>query len=82
MKFKNIINDLKKYFLIEIFKGLFLTFKYLFKKKVTINYPSFPKDVKRGETVLVDDGKIILQVEIALTLVQSMHNVKILKFTE
>ena len=39
MKFKNITNDLKKYFLIEIFKGLFLTFKYLFKKKVTINYP-------------------------------------------
>jgi len=32
-------------------------------KKVTINYASFPKDVKRGETVLVDDGKIILQVE-------------------
>ena len=32
-------------------------------KKVTINYTSFPKDVKRGETVLVDDGKIILQVE-------------------
>ena len=31
--------------------------------KVTINYASFPKDVKRGETVLVDDGKIILQVE-------------------
>ncbi len=32
-------------------------------KKVTINYTSFPKDVKKGETVLVDDGKIILQVE-------------------
>jgi len=31
--------------------------------KVTINYASFPKDVKRGETVLVDDGKIILQVD-------------------
>ena len=31
--------------------------------KVSINYPSFPKDVKKGETVLVDDGKIILQVE-------------------
>ena len=30
---------------------------------LTINYSSFPKDVKRGETVLVDDGKIILQVE-------------------
>ena len=32
-------------------------------KRVTINYASFPKDVKKGETVLVDDGKIILQVE-------------------
>ena len=31
--------------------------------RVTINYASFPKDVKRGETVLVDDGKIILKVE-------------------
>ena len=31
--------------------------------KVTINYTSFPKDVKRGETILVDDGKIILKVE-------------------
>ena len=30
---------------------------------VTINYASFPKDVKRGETILVDDGKIILKVE-------------------
>ena len=32
-------------------------------EKVSINYLSFPKDVKRGEKVLVDDGKIILQVE-------------------
>ena len=32
-------------------------------ENVTINYTSFPKDVKRGETVLVDDGKIILKVE-------------------
>ncbi len=31
--------------------------------RVTINYTSFPKDVKKGENVLVDDGKIILQVE-------------------
>ena len=31
--------------------------------KVTINYTSFPKDVKKGETILVDDGKIILKVE-------------------
>ena len=31
--------------------------------RVTINYTSFPKDVKKGETILVDDGKIILQVE-------------------
>ena len=32
-------------------------------ENVTINYASFPKDVKKGETVLVDDGKIILKVE-------------------
>ena len=32
-------------------------------ERVTINYASFPKDVKKGETILVDDGKIILQVE-------------------
>ena len=32
-------------------------------KRATINYASFPKDVKKGETILVDDGKIILQVE-------------------
>ena len=32
-------------------------------ENVTINYTSFPKDVKKGETVLVDDGKIILKVE-------------------
>ena len=31
-------------------------------KKITINYISFPKDVKRGERVLVDDGKILLEV--------------------
>ena len=31
--------------------------------RATINYPSFPKDVKKGEIVLVDDGKIILRVE-------------------
>jgi pyruvate kinase len=31
-------------------------------KKITINYASFPKDVKKGETVLVDDGKILLEV--------------------
>ena len=32
-------------------------------ERATINYASFPKDVKKGETILVDDGKIILQVE-------------------
>ena len=30
--------------------------------RVTINYASFPKDVRKGETVLVDDGKILLEV--------------------
>ena len=29
---------------------------------VSINYKNFPKDVSKGEKVLVDDGKIILEV--------------------
>jgi pyruvate kinase len=29
---------------------------------VSINYPGFPKDVSENETVLVDDGKLILKV--------------------
>jgi pyruvate kinase len=31
-------------------------------KLVSINYKDFPKDVSKGERVLVDDGKIILEV--------------------
>ena len=31
-------------------------------KIVKINYTSFPSDVKKGENILVDDGKIILKV--------------------
>ena len=31
-------------------------------KIVKINYTSFPNDVKKGENILVDDGKIILKV--------------------
>ena len=29
----------RSFFLAELFSGMLLTFKYLFKKKVTINYP-------------------------------------------
>ena len=36
---REIINTLKSFLLIEIFKGMYLTFKYMFKSKVTINYP-------------------------------------------
>lgn len=36
MNFNRSINTI---FLIEILSGLFLTFKYMFKRKVTINYP-------------------------------------------
>ena len=32
-------------------------------EKVSINYKDFAKDVKKGESVLIDDGKIILQVQ-------------------
>jgi len=31
--------------------------------RVYITYPEFPKDVKIGETVLIDDGKIVLEVK-------------------
>ena len=34
-----ILQKIKYFFLYEIFIGMFLTFKYIFKSKVTINYP-------------------------------------------
>jgi NADH-quinone oxidoreductase subunit I len=37
--FKLIINRLKYFLLMDIFKGLFLTFRRIFKPSVTINYP-------------------------------------------
>lgn len=30
--------------------------------KIFINYPDFPKDVKRGEKILLDDGKLTFQI--------------------
>ena len=37
--FKLIINRVKYFLLIDIFKGLYLTFRRIFKPSVTINYP-------------------------------------------
>lgn len=31
-------------------------------KKVYITYPNFPKDVKAGETILINDGKLVLHI--------------------
>ena len=45
----------QRFFLLEIINGLFLTLKYLFKKKVTINYPyekNFISSRFRGEHAL------------------------------
>tara|TARA_X000000950_G_scaffold77037_1_gene96462 strand:- start:3302 stop:3796 length:495 start_codon:yes stop_codon:yes gene_type:complete len=39
MNKKRILNFLKQTLLLELLDGLFLTLKYFFKKKVTINYP-------------------------------------------
>ncbi len=36
---KNFLKNIYSFFLIELIKGHFLTLKYLFKPKVTINYP-------------------------------------------
>ena len=33
------VNNLRSFLLLELGKGLFLTLKYFFKPKVTINYP-------------------------------------------
>ncbi len=38
-KIRKIIFIIREFFLIEIISGLFLTLKYFFKPKVTINYP-------------------------------------------
>ena len=37
--FKQLYFNIKNFFLLEIIRGLMLTLKYFFKKKVTINYP-------------------------------------------
>ena len=54
-KFRKIMFIIKEFLLIEILSGLFLTLKYFFKPKVTINYP-FEKGALssrfRGEHVL------------------------------
>ena len=34
-----LIKSIKSLFLFELMKGMFLTFKYIFKSKVTLNYP-------------------------------------------
>jgi len=55
MKLKEVIN---KIFLIEIFKGLFLTLRMLFSKSVTIQYPLERREVYdgfRGRHALVRD---------------------------
>lgn len=33
------------------------------KNGVLINYENFPKDVKKGDRILLDDGKIVMEVE-------------------
>lgn len=46
---------LKSFFLLEILSSMFLTFKYMFKRKVTINYPNQKSEISprfRGEHAL------------------------------
>ena len=33
------LNKIRSFVLIELFRGMYLTFKYMFKSKVTLNYP-------------------------------------------
>ncbi len=51
----NLFKYLKSFFLLELMKGLSLTLKYLFKRKVTINYPHEKNPISsrfRGEHAL------------------------------
>ena len=51
----SLLKLLKSFFLLELLKGLFLTLKYLFKPKVTINYPYEKNPISsrfRGEHAL------------------------------
>ena len=52
---KNFIKNITSFLLIELIKGHFLTLKYLFKPKVTINYPYEKNPISnrfRGEHAL------------------------------
>jgi NADH-quinone oxidoreductase subunit I len=52
---KNLIKNITSFLLIELIKGHFLTLKYLFKPKVTINYPYEKNPISnrfRGEHAL------------------------------
>ena len=52
---KNFIKNITSFLLIELIKGHFLTLKYLFKPKVTINYPYEKNEISnrfRGEHAL------------------------------
>ncbi len=50
--------------LVEGAKIIFTTEKMIGNaSKVFITYPQFPKDVQAGENILVDDGKLVLNVD-------------------
>ena len=54
-KIRKIIFIIREFFLVEIISGLFLTLRYFFKPKVTINYPFEKGGLSsrfRGEHVL------------------------------
>ena len=50
---------------IQLKKGSYIYFNTTSKKSgdIFINYSNFPRDVKKGDRVLLDDGKISLQVD-------------------
>ena len=54
-KIRKILFVIKEFFLVEILSGLFLTLRYFFKPKVTINYPYEKNPISnrfRGEHAL------------------------------
>ena len=56
------IGKLDKHLKIKLGQELVLTTKKPQKNQIFVGYKSFARDVKAGESILIDDGKIRLKV--------------------
>ena len=72
------IGDVKKHTILEKGKSIIVTsgFEASDQNTLFINYPTITHDIKKGERILIDDGKIVLRVisinnaELKCTIIQ------------